>query len=343
MRNPCRVKPARNAGLDLSRSRRIYLLVAPDFRLATWNLQNLGREDNPGTVYDEKLEFLAGVLATIDADLVVVNEVRAPEAFDELCGRVGRYQERFLADAPTDFRRIHTGMMTRLEVLARGQWYEFPAVVPGRGGEIERAKFRRPVPWLRVRASEAETLLVVGVHLKSDRPELESISDAEPPRRQVVLGHALAVTGRTMEAAGLRCLLDEALQRRPNEPVVVTGDFNDGPASDVVRLVSGIEGGLTETSEGKRLALHAATAGLPPERRYSYEGWERREQLDHILVSHHLAGRVKRTGIENDLLGVPDNRERPPRAPGYPRSDHAPVWAEFSESVVAPDVAESFR
>jgi endonuclease/exonuclease/phosphatase family metal-dependent hydrolase len=315
--------------------------VVPDFRLATWNLQNLGREDNPGAVYEDKLAFLAGVLARLDADLVVVNEVRMPGAFDELCARVGRYRERFLADAPTDFRRIHTGMMTRLEVLARGQWYEFPAVVPGRGGEVERAKFRRPVPWMRVRTSGAETLLVVGVHLKSDRPELESISDTEPPRRQVVLGHALAVTGRTMEAAGLRCLLDEALQRRPGEPVVVTGDFNDGPLSDVVRLVSGVEGGLTESGEGKRLALHPATAGLPAERRYSYEGWDRREQLDHILTSQQLADRVRGSGIENDLLAEVENRDRQSRPVGYPRSDHAPVWAEFARVEVVPGAAEA--
>ncbi len=32
--------------------------VAARFKIAGYNLQNLGREDNPGTVYDQKLEFL---------------------------------------------------------------------------------------------------------------------------------------------------------------------------------------------------------------------------------------------------------------------------------------------
>ncbi|MBN2537706.1 endonuclease/exonuclease/phosphatase family protein [candidate division WOR-3 bacterium] len=299
------------------------------FRLATWNLQNLGREDNPAGVYEQKLDFLAGVLERIDADVVVVNEVREPEAFRDLGDRLPGLPERHLADAPTDFRRLHTGILTRLEVQARGQWYEFPAVVPGRGGEVERAKFRRPVPWLRVRTAGGEFFLVIGVHLKSDRPELESIPESEPPRRQTVLGQALAVTGRTMESAGLRCLLDEALLRRPDEALALAGDFNDGPASDGVRLVCGVEAGLAESAEGQRLALVSATAGLPAGQEFSYQGWDRRQQLDHILVSQLLAGRVARAGIENHLLTDGPPRDRGSRPVGYPRSDHAPVWVDF--------------
>ena len=299
------------------------------FRLATYNLQNLGRADNPGQVYDRKLEFLTGVLRELDADLVVVNEIREPDSFEDLAAGLEFYTDRFLGDAPTDTRRIQIGILTRLEVLARGQWYEFPTVVPGRGGEVESAKFRRPVPWVKVRVPDGQVLLAAGVHLKSDRPEVESLPDSELPRRRVVLGHALSVTGRTMEAAGLRCLVDSAMGRRSADHYAVIGDFNDGPESDQVRLVMGVEGDLSWAGDGERLVLGSTSRLVPAESRISYSGRMRQELLDHILISRELDARLVRAGIEVRLLQGPRDKGTEGRQQGYPRSDHAPVWADF--------------
>lgn len=298
-------------------------------KLAAYNLQNLGRGDNPGGVYDQKLEFLAGVLRGIDADLVAVAEIREEGAFHDLAGAVGYYPETYLADLTADRRQLRVGLLTRLPVLERGQWYDFPAALPGDGGRLARLRFRRSVPWLRVRLADGSTLLVAAVHLKSGRPEVENVPETESPRRREVLGLALATAGRTYEAAGLRCRLDDVMARTDADHYAVLGDFNDGPASEQVRLVEGRVSAVVESAASVSGELLAAADQLPPGQRVSYVGWGQREQLDHILVSRGLHGQLLAVGIETQLLDGLARREPGGKAAGYPRSDHAPIWASF--------------
>ena len=56
------------------------------------------------------------------------------------------------------------------------------------------------------------------------------------------------------------------------------------------------------------------------------------EQLDHILVSTGLQARLRSAGIEAHLLDETSHSSGSGRPTGYPRSDHAPVWAIFEMS-----------
>jgi len=314
----------------------------PGFKLLTFNVHNLGRADNADDrTYKSKIEYLADVLGRLDADVAVIDEVREPESFDELADRLGGYEHRFLGDAPPARRKIQIGILSRLPILEQGQWREFPAALPGAGhdpippGESGSCPkppclgFRRVMPWLRLELPNGETLMVVAVHLKSRRAATEEIGETEPPRRRRLLGRALSNLIRIAEAAGLRCLLDEAMDKKTADHYVVLGDFNDTPSSTALGLVMGLEdeeGSELVQSEERR--LFQTSWRVPLERAFSYVGRGQRHLFDHILVSQRLSLGLVAAGIESQLLEA-ERRQHSDHAEGYPRSDHAPVWAAF--------------
>jgi endonuclease/exonuclease/phosphatase family metal-dependent hydrolase len=307
-----------------------FVTARSGFKLLTFNVHNLGRADNSGSrTYQAKIAYLADVLGRLDADVAVIDEVREPESFDELADRLGTYAHRFLGDAPPANRRIQIGILSKLPILEQGQWREFPAALPGPDGEAQRLAFRRVMPWLRLELPNGETLMVVAVHLKSRRAASEEIPETEPPRRRRLLGRALSNLIRIAEAAGLRCLMDEAMDRKTADHYVVLGDFNDTPHSTAVSLVMGLEdeeGSELVQSEERR--LFQTSWRVPPERAFSYVGRGQRHLFDHILVSQRLSLGLVTAGIESQLLEA-ERRLHSDHPEGYPRSDHAPVWAAF--------------
>ncbi len=293
-------------------------------KLATYNVQNLGRQDLPEpTMYRRKLDFIVRAITGLDADLVVVNELREQASFFDLAEACGSYSGRLLGDARPGAREVHTGILTRLEVLECGQWREFPATVPGRPGELVQLVFSRPVPWVKVRLGNGQTLFAAGVHLKSRRPEVEAIPVSESARRREVLGQTLAVQTRMAEAGGLRCLLDEVMVGKAAHHFAVLGDFNDPVDSMTVSLVCGRRVDDCEAGSADSCLLFPVELKTDGRRPYSYVGSGGQALIDHILVSQDLLAQVVQAGVETRLLD-------PGLVAGQSSitSDHAPVWVE---------------
>ncbi|MEO0077850.1 MAG: hypothetical protein ABIK86_02495, partial [candidate division WOR-3 bacterium] len=174
-----------------------------------------------------------------------------------------------------------------------------------------------------------ETLFCAAVHLKSQRADTDELPAQLSPRQSRVLGRALATTKRLLEAAGLRNLLDDAIETRAADHFAVLGDFNDGPDSPTLAALKALDDdelGTLEFMEQRR--LFAATRQIPRELAFSYMRRGRRQLMDGILVSPQLSLGLVAAGIENQLLEG-DIYWHSERVPGYPRSDHAPVWATF--------------
>ncbi|MBM3314890.1 hypothetical protein FJY71_03490 [candidate division WOR-3 bacterium] len=299
-------------------------------RLGTFNLNNLGREDNPDeALFAAKFDYLCAVLRALDADVVALNEVREPEEMERLVEAVGSYPACVLGDAPQDRRHIQTAMLSRLPVTGQGQWYDYAAVLPGRPGELTKLRFSRPVPWARLELPNGERLFAAAVHLKSWRAGSEELPAGEPARRRLILGRGMSIATRNSEAAGLRCLLDEVMDTGMAEHYAVLGDFNDRLDSTTVGLVSGLDtedAGELALNEGRR--LYPAGWWIPERHRFSYVRHGRRELFDHVMFSRGLSLRLVQARAESQLL-EPVHARRVEPAGGFPRSDHAPVWVEF--------------
>jgi endonuclease/exonuclease/phosphatase family metal-dependent hydrolase len=299
------------------------------FRLATFNVHNLGRADNPDpATYESKLAYLTDVLTRLDADIVVVNEIRESESFAELADRLGTYSFRALSDPPQKYRLIQTGFLSRLPVQQQGQWHDFTAILPEAATPVT-LQFRRPVPWFVLSLANGETLFCAAVHLKSQRAETDELPQDLGFRHSRVLGRALATTKRVLEAAGLRCLLDDAVEAGAADHFALLGDFNDGPDSPALTALCALdedELGSLEFMERRR--LFSVARHVPVERAFSYVRRGRRQMIDGILVSQQLSLGLVAAGVESHLLEG-DVYWHSERVAGYPRSDHAPVWALF--------------
>lgn len=125
------------------------------------------------------------------------------------------------------------------------------------------------------------------------------------------------------------CLAIDSLHAASQDPmIVITGDFNDGGDSQIIRQICAK--GLTDVS-------HAATGSHGARGTYKYKG--RWESIDHIITSHAVARRLRSCTVNDaPFLLEADDRYggvqplRTYRAWRYRRgySDHLPLVARFA-------------
>lgn len=181
-------------------------------RVASWNVHDLfDAEDRlapPGDLdelpspaeVEAKLEGVGGVLARIDADLVLLQEVESLPLAEALAARAG-YAEARLVEA-YDPRGIDVALLSRLPI---------DRYVSHLG---ETAADGRPL-WSRDCVelhAGGGALVVVGTHLVS------RLTDPSGERRRE-------------QAARVREIADALLRSEPGALVLAGGDLNDEPAS----------------------------------------------------------------------------------------------------------------
>jgi uncharacterized protein len=194
----------RDAGTAVSSSTAV-------LRVATWNVHDLfDAEDRivppgeldavlaPGEV-DAKLAAVAAVLARIDADVVVLQEVETLALARAIGDRAG-YPEARLVDG-NDPRGIDVAALSRLPVTAY-------ASHAGEIGPDGLPLWPRDCVELHVRAA-SRRLAIVASHLSS------ALSDDG--------------TRRSWQAARMRSIADALATLDAERLVLVAGDLNDGP------------------------------------------------------------------------------------------------------------------
>jgi endonuclease/exonuclease/phosphatase family metal-dependent hydrolase len=216
-------------------------------RVATWNVHDLfdaedrlvppGDEDlvpAPAEV-DAKVARVAAVLARIDADVWLLQEVESRAILERLALAAGYGAARLVEG--NDPRGIDVALLSRLPVLGY-------ASHAGELGPDGRLLWPRDCveAWLPAGA-EGRRLVVVGSHLSS------ALSDDGTRRR--------------LQAARMRELADEAAAEDPEALVLAGGDLNDAPGSDALAplLADGVwrdpvgPGAVTWTGGGRTARL----------------------------------------------------------------------------------------
>jgi predicted extracellular nuclease len=309
---------------------------------ATANVLNLA---NPGRVFyanqdvytqrdfERKIDWLGGRIAALNADILTVQEVWDDAALKAAVSHSGlRYSTIAVPGAENNDVNngaVHTprvGIVTRLDVDNLQSISQFPDGMRIQVPELgEYAKFERPPLLATLRMKHGQRVHVLTAHLKSKRPKylqdaqgavIEDRNDDKITARATLRSLML----RGAEAAALRCIVVDLLHRT-HEPLIVMGDFNDGPHSVTTQMIAATgevayDKGARDTALFNAYEVQGEMA-LKRDVAYSHIHQGYPEVLDQIFVSEEFLynsrnsiGDVRRVDYFNDHLQEGKDRSR---------------------------------
>jgi predicted extracellular nuclease len=302
--------------------------------------------------YERKIDWLGGRIAALNADILTVQEVWDDAALKAAVNRSGLRYSTVVVPGAENVAAPHTpvsgegfntvnpqtvfsggavhtprvGIITRLEVDNIQSFSQFPdnmrITVPELG---EYAKFERPPLLATLRMKHGQRIHVLTAHLKSKRPKflqdaqgqvIEDRNDDKITARATLRSLML----RGAEAAAMRCIVIDLL-RRTHDPLIVMGDFNDGPHSVTTQMIAATnevayDKGARDTALFNAYEVQGDMA-LKRDVAYSHIHQGYPEVLDQILVSEEFLynsrnsiGDVRRVDYFNDHLQEGKDRSR---------------------------------
>ena len=304
--------------------------------VATWNVENFflpGTPDGPSNedVYTRKLAYLASVITGVGADVVCLQEVGGAQPLADLASALGESAPNTAIGQPDD-RGIRVAIMSRFPITERYDWVDFPAgalpAVPDPDGNVLTAMGRGAVEAV-LAVDSSRSLRVVTTHLKSKLLTFPDGRRYPLDENERARGAGYALLQRGAEAVAVRVELNTWMPREPDIPVVLAGDMNDEPQAVTTVLLSGpADSDPNRPDRYDPYRLYNLADRLPPARAFSRIYRERRELIDHVLVSRQLllAG-VTADAFVDDIVGIDEDLDSR-RDAVVP--DHAMVFARFS-------------
>jgi len=331
--------------------------------LATFNIKNLQIPGEPmyqgrtysQKQYDEKVEWTAWALGQIDADIIGFQELWHPQALKEAFEAAGLYGDYTLASKNFG-NSIGCALAVRKpHKLVSKKWIKsFPKELilkkrkPSAGSNEPDYKISVAADYFSRAILEATiqpvqgtkrvpAIVLYNAHFKSKlaiRLDKDEYRKTTVRAHSTAIGSALANIRRTAEAAALRILVSKKT-KNSDTPVVVMGDLNDNQLSVITSIVSQdptFRLNVTSSAGRKSDAGLYAVAALQEYRSmrdvyYTHIFKEKRESLDHILVSEQFYDHSKkRVWAFKEMQVINDHLDR---HDDFAVSDHAPVKAIF--------------
>lgn len=344
------------------------------FSVMTWNVENLFP---PGTMqgsdkriteheYRVKLDYLAGVILEEQPDVVALQELgyrknRKKQAIDDLQARLQGQYPYAARSKYRDSRGIYVGFLSRNKILSdlddeSNHPVAFPpecelSQVPDWEGK-HLVRMGRGALSIEVEPVDGCRIRMVTCHLKS---KLITYPGSASPRfsprdeNERTVGESLALFRRTAEAATIRMFINGPMQEQPDIHTIILGDLNDEPGAATTQQILGpADRDVTTADKLDRFRLYnlldtipcrgeRGKVFLPSESRFSRIYNDRRELIDHILVSKGLLGpiadlkkdkwRVKE--VKCLVEGITSISDNPGERIGEAIPDHSPVMATF--------------
>lgn len=250
--------------------------TADSVRFATFNVYWLfdaepplqrWAERRPDQTWEQTLAKVADAIAEIDADVIALQEVedsRAVKALNDVLAEKNKSYPHFWVGAGTDpFTGQDVAIMSRFPNITE-PILAYSALRQDFSSEEGKDRVAALQKFMRVDLEiSGDPVTVYALHLKSKRGN-QVDSDGE----------------RLAQAKMIRRLVRARLEKgRPN--VVVMGDFNDGPNSDALREIRGLNDSSWNMS-------HASASENMRGEQWTLEFGGKRQALDHILLSKFL-------------------------------------------------------
>jgi endonuclease/exonuclease/phosphatase family metal-dependent hydrolase len=310
--------------------------------IGTWNLQNLFPPggDGPKTAqdYDTKLAGLAATILASGVHAVAVQEVGAPEPFEDLRSRLGRGWTGILSALPDPRRGIRVGVLARIAVTHVADDADLVPGLPPLYIDDTRTvvtRMGRGALTVEVTTPSGATLTLTTVHLKSKLISYPGGFFEPRDEAQRARFGAYALFQRASEAATVRGVTDRLLagEGRTRRHIVL-GDLNDEPGAATTQLLLGPDGsefgtaGATTPDKGDAWRLFNPAPLIPAERRFTRVYGQSRELIDHLLVSRALLEPL--TAVDTVASApLPSMGVQPVTTIAKPFSDHAMLVASF--------------
>ena len=305
----------------------------------SWNVENFfAPATGDPDAYQEKVTELAAVITTAAPDLVALQEVGDPQAFETLRSALGAGWTGVLS---THFDPSHAirvgwlspGALTEVEEVVDLPTALSPVKVADDGTTI--TQLGRGALAVTYTTTSGTKVRVLTCHLKSKLlsfpgGRFDTTDETERARYAVY-----ALDRRAAEAAAVRDWATTALSGDwADRPVLVCGDLNDTPEAATTQLLFGPPGsqigtgGYSRPDQGDRQRLWDTGYAMQPPNDFSRINQGRKELIDHILVSHALIGALQDAGtVSLDIPSIGTQPQTTPRT--TPPSDHRPVLAHF--------------
>jgi predicted extracellular nuclease len=309
---------------------------------ATANVLNLA---NPGRIFydnqevysqrefERKIDWLGGRIAALNADILTVQEVWDDAALKAAVHHSGlRYSSVIVPGAENNATHngaINTprvGIITRLDVENIQSFTYFPDSMHIQVPELgEYDKFERPPLLATLRMKHGQRVHVLTAHLKSKRPKFLQDAQGNPTEDRDDDKIAARATLRSLmmrgaEAAALRGTIVDLLHRT-RDPLILMGDFNDGPHSVTTQIMAATgevayDKGARDTALFNAYEVQGEMA-LKRDVAYSHIHQGYPDVLDQIFVSEEFLpssrnsiGDVRRVDYFNDHLQEGKDRSR---------------------------------
>ena len=254
--------------------------------------------------YSRKLDWLGGMLARLNADIVGLQEVWDEAALKAAVARSGLHYAHVLAPGAEAGAAgtPRVALATRLALESIRSVTDFS---PGQAVQVPeigaQTRFERPVLRAVLRMKHGQALHVLVVHLKSKRPKF--LQDAaghttEDTHDPAVVARATlrSLVMRAGEAAALRGLVI-GITQHTRDPLLLMGDMNDGPHSVTSQMIAATQAVAYDRQPRDVALFHAYDVQTEPALRrdmgwsHLHQGWP--EILDQIWVSEEFVGSSK--------------------------------------------------
>ena len=275
-------------------------------KIATFNLRNCALPnfqfyDNQDpyneSQYQRKRNWIAQQIDLINPDIMIFQEVFQVEALqDVLRATRSMNQAKLIArDAvrhpPRNTWVPQVAIASKLPLVKDPVWitnYDSDLKMPAYGNTAAISQITRAVPHITVKLYNGNPLHILGVHLKSKRPDYLENETSENAN-DLALASYRSLMRRGADAVALRRYLNQIL-RGNRTPCIIAGDFNDHAQSVTTQIIAG-SGGFGKTFFDSEFfdAQRIQTRNDPMRNVvYSHIHQGSMEVIDHVLVSEEF-------------------------------------------------------
>ena len=295
----------------------------PYLKVANWNIEwmnhwftkdeheypNFKSQTNQISNVCSLASRVANVIKNIDADIWTIQEgpsrksemnLFVSEFLDcgyNIAGPAGKMQQRIYALVKRNSKIVAANcLMGDLGFDFRGSW----DVDINSDTILDKYKFTRPPLVLMIELNNKKRIRLLSLHLKSKYVHRGRAMWNDPAKRDIFIAKAIEARRRiSIEAMRVREYINACFDEDSRAPIIVTGDFNDGPGIDyferlylshnVASIISG------NPVQPNRMLRHTFVDVMEKENNFTAEfedfiegNKSTKVLLDHIFVSSSL-------------------------------------------------------